>query len=142
MAPNDQGHQNNPLKSHGENKGRTQELSDKARPSGARPDTSETVTGQGGATKKDRSPTPGHAPDESRYEREGEPAPSHPSRGGGVRADEPGADPRTEHDRPGVKRKGPSPADEPNSERTGTAPQPETEGQRTGKTGEDRHRPK
>jgi hypothetical protein len=121
----------NPLKSENESKPQTRALADHAHPTAPSPPVSQTVTGQGGA--QDKGGRILHLPDTA-----------HPSQRGGVRADDPAADPRfiAPENRAGTKLSGPSPADLPHSRRTGTLRENAPTGQtRTGKTNNNRKTP-
>jgi hypothetical protein len=120
----------NPLKKEGESKATTRALADKAIPHGGpHIGASETVTGQGGSVKRvERLMGSGGGGDRADTR--------HPSQHGGVRTDEPLADPRnrSQQKRSGTETRGPSPADLPRSRRTGTAARHgEGSGDRAGK---------
>lgn len=120
----------NPLKNQGQSKARTRALSDRAQPSATRRPVADTVTAQGGSEKGGRGAHRGPFADNR-----------HPSQHGGVKADDPAANPLedTSHVPAGTKRRGPSPADLPSSDRTGTAPHPGAS-RRSGKTDGERSR--
>jgi hypothetical protein len=121
--PNHARSRENPLKSEHDSKARTRALADRARPTSRALPTADSITGQGGSDIKGARRNP--------------PDVHHPTQYGGVKPLDPQADPRHEPEqlRPGLKRKGPSPADEPRSPRTGTAPRkPGDESSRSGRT--------